>query len=101
MPEIVAEEQQEVSIVMIQDQLIGDLFLFNSTGRVVTLRREFRDQIRIGEGCPIGKDVVLTFQMTSSVIGVSRPAFIVEFEEDPAGVYFGPNFDEQIRKKDD
>ena len=75
---------------MIQDQLIGDLFRFNQTSRIVTLQREFRDAIRYGEGCPIGKNVVLTFQITSSVIGVSRPAFIVDFKEDPSGVYYGP-----------
>ena len=78
---------------MIQDQLIGDLFRFNQTSRIVTLQREFRDAIRYGEGCPIGKNVVLTFQITSSVIGVSRPAFIVDFKEDPSGVYYGPRIE--------
>ena len=86
MPSIVAEEQQEISIVMIQDQLIGDLFRFDFRSKNVTLAREFKDQIIYGKGCPIGKDVVLTFQVTSSVIGVSRPAFIVIFQEDLEGV---------------
>ena len=34
----------------------------------------------------MGKDIVLTFQITSSVIGISRPAFIVEFKEDKEGI---------------
>ena len=89
LPGIVAEEQQEISIKMIQDQLIGDLFTFNATSRNVTLSREFKDEIVLEKGCPIGKDVVLTFQITSSIIGVSRPAFIVEFVEDKQEVWEG------------
>ena len=74
---------------MIQDQLVGDLFRFNATSKVVSLQREFRDQIAAGQGCPLGKDVVLTFQITSSVIGVSRPAFIVDFKADKSGAWEG------------
>ena len=38
--------------------------------------------------------------MVSSVIGVSRPAFIVEFKEDPSGVYFGPRIKAKEEEKE-
>ena len=31
--------------------------------------------------------------MISNIIGVSRPAFIVDFKEDPSGVYYGPRIE--------
>ena len=49
----------------------------------MSLTREFKDKFSRREDCPAGKNVVVTFQLTSSIIGVSRPAFVIDFAEDP------------------
>ena len=65
----------------------------------------FKDQIVQGKNCPIGKDIVLTFQITSSVIGISRHAFILEFVEDRDSSWHGEKLsvfqDDQLKTRDD
>ena len=39
--------------------------------------------------------------MISNIIGVSRPAFIVDFKEDPSGVYYGPRIEDKDEETED
>ena len=63
--------------------MVGDIFRYNRASHTLTLTREFKEKFKQRKECPLGKLVVITFQLTSSIIGISRPAFVVDFSEDP------------------
>ena len=71
----------------------------------MTLLREFRDKISgdvvLEQDCPVNKNVVISFQLFSNVIGSNQVAYVVKFSEDPYHKFGSANFtdEDNVRPK--